>query len=166
MVYSQMKYRIRGFFSWYITEYEGFWTFVCMSCTTKVLFMLNMVANIFCVGDLVSCYSLKRTPGKRKRDFKPSNLSLWQMVHAKTGLVSQRDHPKSAYYQKVVVKIAQWNLEESMLWNTFMIISESLLDLWSAFHCYVLGDSSYMSFMLGKVPLESWRSLLKRHCWG
>lgn len=62
MVYSQMKYRIRGFFSWYITEYEGFLTFVCMSCTTKVLFMLNMVANTFCVGDLVSCYSLKRTP--------------------------------------------------------------------------------------------------------
>lgn len=105
-------------------------------------------------------------PWKKERDFKPSNLSLWQMVHAKTGLVSQRDHPKSAYYQKVVVKIAQWNLEESMLWNTFMIISESLLDLWSAFHCYVLGDSSYMSFMLGKVPLESWRSLLKRHCRG
>lgn len=46
-------------------------------------------------------------PWKKERDFKPSNLSLWQMVHAKTGLVSQRDHPKSAYYQKVIVKIAQ-----------------------------------------------------------
>jgi len=75
--------------------------------------MLNMVANTFCVGDLVSCYSLKRTPAlfvtslEKGKDFKPSNLSLWQMGHAKTGLVSQRDHPKCAYYRKVVVKIAQ-----------------------------------------------------------
>jgi len=112
MVYSQMKYRIRGFFSWYITEYEPFeHSFVCL--VQQVLFMLNMVANTFCVGDLVSCYSLKRTPAlfvtslEKGKDFKPSNLSLWQMGHAKTGLVSQRDHPKCAYYRKVVVKIAQ-----------------------------------------------------------
>lgn len=46
--------------------------------------MLNMVANTFCVGDLVSCYSLKRTPAlfvtslEKGKDFKPSNLSLCQ----------------------------------------------------------------------------------------
>lgn len=56
------------------------------------------------------------------------------MIHAKIGLVSWRDHPKSPYSQMAVVEIAQRNIEENTLSSPFMIISESLLDWWSAFH--------------------------------